>query len=66
MPVMNGYEAAKAIRSLERPDANTISIFACTANTFQEDIDRAMESGMNDFLGKPIDVSELLNKLTVV
>lgn len=66
MPVMNGYEAAKAIRNLERTDAKTVSIFACTANTFQEDIDKAMESGMDDFLGKPIDVSELLNKLTVV
>lgn len=66
MPVMNGYEATKAIRSLDRPDAKTVSIFACTANTFQSDIDKAMESGMNDFLGKPIDVSELLHKLTII
>lgn len=63
MPEMDGYEAAKAIRNLERVDAGTVRILACTANTFQEDIDRVMESGMNDFIGKPINIEELFHKL---
>ncbi|MFR2466720.1 MAG: ATP-binding protein, partial [Clostridia bacterium] len=63
MQVMNGYEAAKAIRGLDRPDAKTVKIFACTANFFREDRERAIESGMDDFLTKPIDVAALLKKL---
>ena len=63
MPEMDGYEAAKAIRNLKRVDAGTVRILACTANTFQEDIDRVMESGMNDFIGKPINIEELFHKL---
>ncbi len=63
MPEMDGYEAAKAIRSLMRADAGTVRILACTANTFQEDIDRVMESGMNGFIGKPINIEELFRKL---
>lgn len=63
MPELDGYEAAKAIRSLKRVDAGTVRILACTANTFQEDIDRVMESGMNGFIGKPINIDELLLKL---
>lgn len=63
MPEMDGYEAAKAIRSLKREDATTVKILACTANTFQEDIDRVLESGMNGFIGKPINIDELFLKL---
>ncbi|MDO4166107.1 MAG: ATP-binding protein [Eubacteriales bacterium] len=63
MPEMDGYEAAKAIRSLKRADAGTARILACTANTFQEDIDRVMECGMNGFIGKPINIEELFLKL---
>ena len=63
MPVMDGCEASKAIRSLERKDAKTVLIYACTANTFEDDKDSAIESGMNDFLTKPIDVRVLLQKL---
>lgn len=63
MPEMDGYEAAKAIRSLKRADAGTVRILACTANTFQEDIDRAMECGMNGFIGKPINIEDLFLKL---
>ena len=64
MPEMDGYEAAKAIRNLKRTDAGTVRILACTANTFQEDIDRVMESGMNGFIGKPINIEELFLKLS--
>lgn len=66
MPVMDGCSASKEIRELDRPDAKTIPIFACTANTFKEDRDRAMESGMNEFLSKPIDVNILLEKLSFI
>lgn len=66
MPVMDGCAAAAEIRRLKRPDAKTVTIFACTANTFQEDRDRALKSGMNDFLAKPIDVNILLQKLSAI
>ena len=63
MPKMNGWEAAEKIRSLDRPDALGVLIFACTANALKEDRETALASGMNDFLTKPVDVTELLNKL---
>lgn len=63
MPVMDGYEAAKLIRQLDRPDAETVRIFACTASTFAEDRARALESGMDDFLPKPLNVHVMLEKL---
>lgn len=63
MPVMDGCSASREIRNLDRPDAKSVVIYACTANTFQEDRDLAIESGMNDFLTKPIDVAILLKKL---
>lgn len=63
MPIMDGCQATCAIRELDRPDAKSILIYACTANTFKEDRDKAAESGMNDFLPKPIDVKVLLNKI---
>jgi signal transduction histidine kinase/ActR/RegA family two-component response regulator len=63
MPVMDGCEATMQIRKMDRPDAKQVSIFACTANNFNEDRKRAAQSGMNGFLSKPIDVRELLKKL---
>ena len=62
MPVMNGYEAAKKIRSLDREDAKTIPIIAMTANAFMEDRLKAKEAGMNEHIVKPVDV-ELLIKV---
>lgn len=64
MPVMDGYEAARAIRALDRDDAGTVRIFACTASTFAEDRARALESGMDDFLPKPLNVPLMLQKLS--
>lgn len=55
MPVMNGYEAAKMIRSLDREDAKVIPIIAMTANAFTEDRMRAKEAGMNEHIAKPVD-----------
>ena len=63
MPVRNGYEATEIIRKMDRSDAGSVLIFACTANTFKEDVEKAKEAGMNDFIGKPIDVQKLMDKL---
>ena len=60
MPVMNGYEAAKMIRSLDREDAKAIPIIAMTANAFTEDRLRAKEAGMDEHVAKPVDVESLI------
>ncbi len=62
MPVMNGYEATKMIRSLDREDAKTIPIIAMTANAFTEDRIKAKAAGMDEHIAKPVDV-ELLIKV---
>ncbi|MDE6882375.1 MAG: response regulator, partial [Lachnospiraceae bacterium] len=59
MPVMNGYEATRAIRALERKDAAAIPIIAMTANAFVEDEKEALRAGMNVHLAKPINVTLL-------
>ncbi len=63
MPVMNGLEAARAIRALDRRDALNVPIIAMTANTFDEDKKHSMDAGMNAHLGKPIIPKELLECL---
>lgn len=63
MPVMDGYEAAKAIRRLSREDAKTIPIYAMTANAFSEDVTRALNAGMNGHIAKPVDAKTLYNTL---
>lgn len=63
MPVMDGYQAAQAIRSLERPDAVLIPIIAMTADAFSEDIRRCQECGMNAHIAKPFDLRELMRVL---
>ena len=63
MPDMDGFESAKCIRALQRPDAATVHIFACTANTFDGDRDRAFASGMDDFITKPVDIEKLIAKI---
>lgn len=55
MPVMNGYEATRAIRSMDRPDAAKIPIIAMTANVFAEDVKTAKEAGMNEHITKPLE-----------
>ncbi len=62
MPVMNGYEATRAIREMEREDAD-IPIIAMTADAFSEDIQKCLECGMNDHLAKPIDIQSVVYKL---
>jgi signal transduction histidine kinase/ActR/RegA family two-component response regulator len=62
MPVMNGFEATKAIRNLGSEKANT-PIIAMTANVLKEEVDLCYQAGMNDFIGKPFDTKELVQKI---
>ncbi len=59
MPVMNGLEAARAIRSMEREDARTVPIIALSANAFIEDVHKTREAGMNEHLAKPLDMEKV-------
>lgn len=63
MPVMNGYEAARAIRSLSREDAKTVPILAMTADAFVEDIENTKAAGMNGHLAKPLDFKQLVREI---
>ena len=64
MPVMNGYDATRAIRALTRSDAKTVTFIALTANAFAEDEKEALDAGMNVHLAKPIDM-EMLKKVII-
>ncbi|MBO4400663.1 MAG: amino acid permease [Selenomonadaceae bacterium] len=66
MPVMNGYEAAAAIRALENKKLAAIPIIAMTANAFSEDVERAKAAGMNDHIAKPLDVPKMMETLQKV
>lgn len=59
MPHMTGYEATKAIRGLDHPDAMLIPIIAMSADAFSDDVHRCLECGMNAHIAKPIDIAEL-------
>lgn len=63
MPVMDGYEASRQIRSLPRRDAAVIPIFAMTANAFQDDIEKSHKSGMNEHLTKPLHTQVMLDTI---
>ena len=63
MPVMSGYEAARVIRGLERPDAGTVPIIALSANAFEEDVALAKDAGMNEHLAKPVDIRRMFQAM---
>ncbi len=63
MPTMNGYDAALAIRALPHPDAGRVPIVAMTANAYKEDVDRALQCGMNAHLAKPLNITQLMDTL---
>lgn len=63
MPVMNGMDATRCIRTMDRPDAKTIPIFAMTANAFKDDIRASAAAGMNEHLTKPLDESKIIHAL---
>ena len=66
MPVMNGYEAAVAIRNMKDHNASSIPILAMTANAFEEDKQMALKCGMNGHIAKPINVEKLLETVGAV
>ena len=63
MPVMDGYETARAIRALDRPDAGTVPIIAMTADTFSDDVQKCLDAGMNGHVAKPIAPDKLFEAL---
>ena len=63
MPGMDGLEATRTIRALERADARMVPIIAMTANAFQEDVRKSLEAGMNGHLAKPVDAKQLFRTL---
>ncbi|MDR1138049.1 MAG: response regulator [Synergistaceae bacterium] len=63
MPIVDGYEATRLIRALGVPGAKEIPIVAMTANVFREDIEKCLDAGMNDHVGKPLDIEEVLDRL---
>ena len=63
MPEMDGYEATRLIRAMDVPNARSIPIIAMTANVFSKDIEKCLRVGMNDHVGKPLDVDEVMTKL---
>jgi len=63
MPEMDGYEATRLIRAMESQRAKSIPIIAMTANVFKEDVENCIEAGMNDHIGKPVDLNDLFDKL---
>ena len=64
MPEMNGYETVKAIRNLpDRPDGKEIPIIAMTANAFAEDVQAALDAGMDDHVAKPMDMDILISAI---
>ncbi|MEH2955370.1 ATP-binding protein [Candidatus Merdisoma sp. JLR.KK011] len=64
MPVMSGYEAARVIRGLERPDAKAVPIIALSANAFEEDVAMAKDAGMNEHLAKPVDMKKMFQVMS--
>ncbi len=63
MPVMNGYQAAQAIRQLDDPEKREVAIVAMTANAFDEDRQKALAAGMDGFIAKPVDLNRLKETL---
>ena len=63
MPVMNGLDAAKAIRALDRPDANSVPMIAMTADENEQDVNNALDAGMNGFTVKPVQPQALFDLL---
>lgn len=66
MPVMNGLDATRAIRGMEREDCHTIPIVAMSANAFDDDLKKSVECGMNGHLSKPVEVDKLYQTLDKV
>ena len=66
MPEMDGLEATKTIRAMDREDAKTIPIIALTANAFDEDVQRSLQAGLNAHLSKPVEPDTLYSTLKIL
>ena len=66
MPVMNGLDATRAIRAMDREDCHTIPIVAMSANAFDDDLKKSVECGMNGHLSKPVEVDKLYETLNAI
>ncbi len=64
MPVMSGFEAARVIRGMDRPDAETVPIIALSANAFEEDVALAKDAGMNEHLAKPVNIRKMFQTMS--
>ena len=64
MPEMNGFDATRAIRSLDREDAASVPVIATTANAFAEDAQECLNAGMNAHLAKPLDIAKLIETVS--
>ncbi len=63
MPVMNGYEATRAIRAVHRADIQSLPIVALSANAGEQDRQKSLDSGMNDHIAKPFNVTQLISTI---
>jgi CheY-like chemotaxis protein len=63
MPIMDGCEATRRIRALPDPEASKLPIIAMTANVFREDVETCLEAGMDDHVGKPVNIDDIYKKL---
>jgi CheY-like chemotaxis protein len=63
MPIMDGLEATRQIRALDRPDAKTVPIVAMTANAYTEDVKTCLDAGMNGHIAKPIEPNNMFKKI---
>ncbi|MCL2497964.1 MAG: ATP-binding protein [Symbiobacteriaceae bacterium] len=63
MPELDGYDATRAIRAMDIPEARSVPIIALTANVFREDVEKCLEAGMNSHIGKPLDIDEVVSEL---
>ncbi|MEG0757982.1 MAG: response regulator [Raoultibacter sp.] len=63
MPIMDGYQATRLIRAMDRSDAGEVPIFAMTANAFAEDERRSLACGMNSHISKPLDIQSVYDKM---
>ncbi len=66
MPVMDGLQATRAIRTLNRADALRVPIIAMTANAYDDDVERALEAGMNEYIAKPVEMRKLIDTVKKV
>ncbi len=66
MPIMNGYEATKAIRAIEDKEKANVPIIAMSANAFAEDVQKSLDNGMNGHIAKPIEINKMMETINEI